>query len=427
MMRWFALLALFLPAIAQAQNERAPEVPELDVEVITAGGEAGSVFVQQQVLLKITLTSRHPFRTLQIETPRIGNAEAHVASRPKTREFSTYGGSGWRHQRITALFPLQSGTWTLPPVTASGSVQKPDGTTLGFETRSPARQIEVKPAHPYLNGFWWVAAEDIALSEEYSRDLSGLKIGDTVRRTVRMVARGTTAERLPELRQETTPGVSIHAVGGSQTSRFGPDGGIAEVTRSWAITVNSEDPVNIAPISVTWWHAGEARPASSGVPAGRIEPLAIDAAQLRADLLAEATAERETGTYLLLALLLVLALPVALLCLAALSALLPSRADLRLRRGLARAKPGEGTRAIVRWGQSSVDASVRTVGDLIRHAPPDIAAVLRRAQRSAYGGEDARGPALRPLLRWSRRERLKRLVSAVVRSAGSTLSGVPGA
>lgn len=423
MIRVLVFLLIILPGFALAQNERAPEVPELAVEVIVAGGDGAAVYVQQQVLLKITLISRHPFRTLQIESPSIENAEMHVASRARTREFSTYGGSGWRHQRITALFPLRSGEWSLPSITASGSVVAPDGSVRGFEATSPARRIEVQPAHPYLNGFWWIPAEEVALTETYSRDLAGMKIGDTVRRTVRMIAKGTTAERLPELRQETTPGISVHEAGGSQTTRFTPDGGTAEIVRSWDITVNSEDPVNIAPVSVTWWHTGESRPASSGVQAGRIEPLAIDAEKLRADLMAEAAAARDSSAYALVALVVLMALPVAFLGTAFLLAAIPSGADLRLQRQVKTSRVEGLANALVRWGRSSIDPSIRTIGDLIRRAPTQVSEALRGVQSMAYGNSKAPVADLRALLRWSRHVRLLRLRLFIAGLARKALGG----
>lgn len=427
MMRWLLALFCLLPTLGQAQNERAPEVPELKVEAIVAGGDGTQIFVQQQLLLKITLTSRHPFKTLQIESPAIENAQAHVASRARTREFSTYGGSGWRHQRITALFPLRSGLWILPQITATGSVVLPDGTVRGFESRSAQSRIEVQPAHPYLNGFWWVAAEDISLTEEWSKDLSTLKIGDTVRRTIRMTATGTTAERLPALEMTTTPGISVHKAGENHTTRFTPDGAIAEVIGLWDITVNSEDPVNIAPVSVTWWHTGEVRPASSGVPAGRIEPLAVDGKLLRAELLAEAASEQESKTFVLLALMIFVSAPLVLFGLAVLSALLPTAADLRLWLRLRSRSDSGLVRAVIQWGRRSVDPQIRTVGHVTMLAPTDVAEILHAIQRSVYGQEQLHRTDHWKLMRWSRKLRLQRLRSGLGRLIdwviGSTASG----
>lgn len=426
-MRLLAFLLCLLPAAAHAQNERAPEIPELKVEVITAGGEGAPVYVQQQVLLKVTLISRFPFKTLQIETPLIANAETHVASRAKTSEFSTYGGSGWRHQRISALFPRNSGTWILPSITATGAATRPDGTTLGFELVSPPHRIDVQPAHPYLNGFWWVAAEDISLSEEWSRDLTTMKIGDTVRRTVRIIATGTTDERLPDVQQRTTPGLSVHDAGGTRTTRFTPGGAIAEVRRSWDITVNTDDPVNIAPISVSWWHTGESRPASSGTPAGRIEPLAIDGRKLRADLLAEATAERDSRAYLLLGLVILLASPAVILACLALAACLPTWADFQLHRALRRAATNDCAPSVVRWGRSAIHPSIRTMGEIAHLAPPEAARLLRALQTAAYGAKVTGAADLTQLTRWSRRVRLQRLRLRLARltnlAAGNAGSG----
>lgn len=405
-----ALLCLW-SAGAGAQNERAPETPELAVELITAGGAGGQTYVQQQVLLKITLISRYPFKTLQIETPGIEDAEIHVASRARTREFSTYGGSGWRHERISALFPVRSGVWKIPAITASGSVVGPDGVTLDFATASQASILDVRPAHPHLNGFWWVAAQEISLSDEWSRDIATVQIGDTVRRTVLMKASGTTADRLPELVQNVTPGAVFADAGETSTTRFTPEGAVAEVSRSWDITITSDNPVNIAPVSITWWHTGDARPANSGVPAIRIEPLAVNADQLRAHLLAEAAARKDNSALMLLVLVALLAVPVLLLATTLLLAILPTRADLRLRNGLRQGSFQRDAKALVAWGRATVDPTVSTLQGLAVNAPPTAAHILQGLESGTYGlGATPKRTGAGAFLKWSRQARITRLM-----------------
>lgn len=407
------LIVCLLPLSALAQNERAPEVPKLSVEVITAGGATGAVYVQQQVLLKVTLISRYPFKTLQIETPKIADVETHVASRARTREFSTYGGSGWRHERVSALFPLRSGSWTIPAITATGSVAGPDGATLGFEATSEARLLDIQPAHPYLNGFWWIAANEVSLSEEWSADIASVRIGDTVRRTIRMTATGTTADRLPELTQNIAPGAIFADVGGERRTRFTPEGAIAEVSRSWDITVNSDNPVNIPPVSVTWWHTGESRPAGSGVPAARIEPLAVDADQLRAELLAEATASKDTSTLMLLILAALIAAPALAIALAFLLASLPTRTDLRLRKSLRHGAVGQQPEAVIRWGKNTIAPEVSTLRALASIAPPKAATVLQNLEGAVYGRAEAPTPDPLAFIQWSRNQRMGRIRSRI--------------
>lgn len=417
------LALLAWPLTVTAQNERAPEVPELAVEIVTAMATDSSIFVQQQVLVRISLVSRHPFRTLQVDMPVIAGAEVHTASRARTREFATYGGSGWRHQRVLALFPTASGTLQVPPVRASGSVERPDGTVIAFSSESTARMLEVLPAHRYLNGFWWVAAESLTLEEAWSREIASLRIGDTVRRTVTMVAKGVTADRLPELVQPITPGARIVAAGEERRTRFAPDGATAEVTRSWDITVDSDSPVNVPPVSVTWWNTVESRPASTGVSAARIEPLAIDAEKLRAALMAEAAADRSRDRLVLYLLAALVLLPVSLLLVAILLALAPRPADLRLRRDLRRGGDIAQARAVVTWARATVVPDARTLRDVAAVAPRPVRPVLSDMERGAYGGAGGAAADAGILTRWSRQWRLRgvrhRIVGLLLSVAGA--------
>lgn len=410
-MKWLLgmICILLCPLVAVAQNERAPDVPELQVEIVTAGEPGGAIFVQQQVLLRITLVSRFPFRSLRIDVPEIADAERHVASRPRTSEFSTYGGSGWRHQRVIALFPTRSGVLEIPAIRATGAVERADGTSVGFLDKSEARVLQVQPAHRYLNGFWWVAADRIELADDWSKDVTSLRIGDTVRRTVTMLADGVTAERLPELVQRNTPGARIVAVAGERRTRFTPGGATAEVTRSWDITVETESAVNIPPVSVTWWNTAESRPAGSGVPAARIEPLAVDADKLRAELMAEAAARRDQDTFYLILLAAILVIPMAILAGAFLLAAMPSMADLRLRWQL-RTVSGIGkARALVKWARSTVAPDALTLGDIAATAPPAVTAALGRIEAATFGHEAEQALETAVFSRWSRHVRLQRV------------------
>ncbi len=418
-MKWLLgmICILVWPLVVVAQNERAPDVPELQVDVVTAGEPGGAIFVQQQVLLRITLVSRFPFRKLRIDVPEIADTERHVASRPRTSEFSTYGGSGWRHQRVIALFPSRSGVLEIPSVRAEGAVERADGTNVDFIDASEARVLEVRPAHRYLNGFWWVAADRIELADDWSKDVASLRIGDTVRRTVTMLAEGVTADRLPELVQRDTPGARIVAVAGARRTRFTPGGATAEVTRSWDITVETESAVNVPPVSVTWWNTSESRPAASGIPAARIEPLAVDADRLRAELMAEAAARRDQGAFYLALLVVILVLPVTVLVGAFLLAALPSMPDLRLRWRLRTGSGIEKTRALVTWARSTVAPDALTLGEIAADAPSAVSTALRKIEAATFGQEAEQAPDSTVFPRWSRQVRLQRLwdhVSSII-------------
>jgi len=410
-MKWIVgmICILVWPLVAVAQNERAPDVPELQVEVVTAGEPGGAIFVQQQVLLRITLVSRFPFRSLRIDVPEIADTERHVASRPRTSEFSTYGGSGWRHQRVIALFPSRSGVLEIPAVRAAGVVERADGTIAEFRDESEVRVLEVQPAHRYLNGFWWVVADRIELTDDWSKDVASLRIGDTVRRTVTMLAEGVTAERLPELVQRDTPGARIVAVAGERRTRFTPGGATAEITRSWDITVETESAVNIPPVSVTWWNTIESRPAGSGVPAARIEPLAVDVDKLRAELMAEAAARRDQGTFYLILLAGVIVIPLTGLVGAFLLAAMPSMADLRLRWQMRTGSGIEKARALVSWARSTVAPDALTLGDIAAVAPPAVTTSLRKIEAATFGKEAEMAAESAAFSRWSRRVRMRRV------------------
>ncbi len=150
-MKWLlgVICILLCPPLAVAQNERAPDVPELQVEIVTAGEPGGAIFVQQQVLLRITLVSRFPFWSLRIETPEI--ADAGTACRLPSA-----------HQRILHIWrvglaaparhrpvPTRSGTLEIPAIRAAPVLWFcRTAPVSGSGPVAQSRVLQVQPAHP---------------------------------------------------------------------------------------------------------------------------------------------------------------------------------------------------------------------------------------------------------------------------------------
>ncbi|MEZ5824938.1 MAG: hypothetical protein R3C97_09405 [Geminicoccaceae bacterium] len=282
----------------------------------------------------VQLISRDPFIELKLDIPEIGGVERITALAPKTGEFDTYGGEGYLHETVLALFPQESGTLHIPAFVAKGRVEDRNGDYVEFSSATPETDISVHPALELGDAggreLWWLPSPSVRIEEDWSIPLDRLHIGDVVRRTVRIIADGARAEQLPMLVHRITPGITL--IEGPRYVRTLLDGAgvTGELVQSWDIRVDSEYPVHFAPISVEYYDTVEKRFDRVHALAARIEPLPVDAATRRQTLMAEAVERHDRANRAIAMLVAALAFAATALMLLLLWIFRPGRSPARL-------------------------------------------------------------------------------------------------
>jgi len=112
-------------------------------------------------------------------------------------------------ERKYAIFPQQSGLFTIAPLTLTTEVVSgPRSRFNGFfnrqmtETRrisSKALTFNVLPVPIDFTGSAWLSAQSLELTENWSDNSLQTKVGEPLTRTIRLVAKGATVGQLPEL------------------------------------------------------------------------------------------------------------------------------------------------------------------------------------------------------------------------------------
>lgn len=166
-------------------------------------------YVQSQVLYTLKL-----YRRVQITQASLNEPEFKDGLVEKLGEDSTYstqvnGMDYWVTERKYAIFPQQSGVFTIPPLTLTAEVvgeQRPQFN--GFfnrqmtETRrvsSEAITLNVQPQPDSFKDPAWLSAESLQLKETWSSNDLKTKVGEPLTRTITLIAKGSTVGQLPEL------------------------------------------------------------------------------------------------------------------------------------------------------------------------------------------------------------------------------------
>lgn len=211
-MRHSLLLLLMLFAPLLQSNELAPQLQNDQIRVRSwLAGEAPYT-VRAMLPLHIEVASRQRFakgsRVLRLEIPG-----AIVMQRERFAVNSTRweNGEQWAVQVWTvALYPQRAGQLYVPAQSLSVSVTQSDGTALAGTVSAPALQALVKWPDGLGADDEWIASPAVTLSQQFDRELSGLKRGDVLRRVIDIEAEDVAAMMLPGISDQAQPGLAIY-------------------------------------------------------------------------------------------------------------------------------------------------------------------------------------------------------------------------
>ena len=162
------IMLLTLTGAAVAQQVAIPVSPQLRVIVEPNHVLRNGAYVQGQVLLRVLLASPHPFAAIDFSMPEIAGARVVTLFAPKTRTIHVYDKTGYAYETRLSLFPEQSGTLVIPPITIIGSVTNEEGERELFDLSKPAVEILVHPINRALEDTWWMVADPVEISEEWT-------------------------------------------------------------------------------------------------------------------------------------------------------------------------------------------------------------------------------------------------------------------
>ncbi len=184
-----------------------------------------------------------------------------------------------------AVYPQRSGTLTFKPVLFEGRISSGRRSSSLFDQfmqsgtlkrlRSKSASVEIKPRAANIPANAWLPAEKVTIDEEWSEEVTGLRTGEPVTRTLTVRAVGLTGEQLTDPDFVDVRGIKQYpdkAVVENQRKRDG-------ITGSRQIKVamipTQAGRYVIPEISIPWWNTRTGKQEFARLPETVIEASGI--------------------------------------------------------------------------------------------------------------------------------------------------------
>ena len=274
---------------ATASQPGAPLYLETEVEP-----HGASTFVQQQIQYTTRLYYSMPLIDGSLGDPEPEHAVVERLGEDKHYQTTVKGQRYEVIERNYAIFPEQSGTFTIPPVSFTGRMatggptrrpfgrmdsmieqffgRDPFGNGSFFATpfgdsgkrvhaRGEAVTMEVKPHPASYSAATWLPGEDLVLHDSWASQPPEFRVGEPVTRVISIDAKGLAASHLPEVAMPAIANMRIYPEQPVRESRT--DGAVVygHSEQSFAYVPQQAGRVTLPEIRLNWWDikSGKAR------------------------------------------------------------------------------------------------------------------------------------------------------------------------
>ena len=167
-----------------------------------AGDSSSGFSVNEQIILYIEVATPRWFTGgTRIESVEIPNVIAKQRNQLATNYTERKGGQTWSRQRweIT-LYPVKSGTFTVPSLAVNVQVSAPDGSNVSGNLYTQPMNFNVSlPSGLLSEDTPWFTATNVDVKQEWSQSSDELKVGDAITRKVTVSAKNSLSVLLPDL------------------------------------------------------------------------------------------------------------------------------------------------------------------------------------------------------------------------------------
>ncbi|PSW13179.1 hypothetical protein C9J01_09985 [Photobacterium rosenbergii] len=161
-----------------------------------------SFSVNEQIILYVEVATPRWFTGgTRIESVEIPNVIAKQRNQLATNYTERKGGQTWSRQRweIT-LYPVKSGTFTVPSLAVNVQVSAPDGSNVSGNLYTQPMNFNVSlPSGLLSDDTPWFTATHVDVKQEWSQSSDELKVGDAITRKVTVNAQDSLSVLLPNL------------------------------------------------------------------------------------------------------------------------------------------------------------------------------------------------------------------------------------
>ncbi|MFN2288816.1 MAG: BatD family protein [Chromatocurvus sp.] len=244
--------------IALEVEEATADAGEERVVSFTASVDSDSVYVQQQIILTLTLEQGIALDDRSVTELDLDNAYVKPLGQ-NSYQRSSGGRRRLVHEIRYAVFPEQSGTLTIPAQTFAGRARRGSRSLFDLDsgrriTRdSEAITIEVRPRPSSFPDTVWLPASELEIEESWSREPDDMTTGDSVTRTVTVTATGLQGAQLPPLDFPDLSGFKYYPDKPSIEEAEADTGIVGLRTDSAALVPVRPGVYRIPEVRIPWW------------------------------------------------------------------------------------------------------------------------------------------------------------------------------
>lgn len=261
-----------------SRNNDANKDAELFIEVEATPSTA---YVQQQIIYSVRFFRAVSINAASMSEPSISDAEVVIEKLGDDTSYETYR-NGRRYvviERKYALFPQQSGSITIEPITLDAQVAissrrafDPFGqnsTTKRLKSDNITLNIEPIPAT--MHGNIWLPSSDLKMTENWSQQPPEFIVGEPITRTLTLKAEGLTAAQLPSLAMTDTQDFKTYPDQPRMNDKRGSRGISGTRQEKIALIPTRAGQLTLPAIEINWWNINSNKLETITLPARSIQ------------------------------------------------------------------------------------------------------------------------------------------------------------
>jgi hypothetical protein len=228
---------------------------------LEASMEQQQLYVQQLSYYQVTIYFSGDLQRGSLSEPQMDNASiTQVGQDAEGSELV----NGVRYRTITrryAITPQRSGNFTISPPTFSGEMIDRDSARYSYFARTKSVVQQAQPVDVTVSAIPdtfpgdWLVAGLVTLTEEWSPDITELKQGEPVTRTITLSAVDVAENQLPELKQGFPEGIRLYQEQPQTKSAERNGRLVAQKVFTSAVIANKAGKLELPEVILPWWNS----------------------------------------------------------------------------------------------------------------------------------------------------------------------------
>lgn len=246
----------------QSTTSTAP-LPEL---FLTLEADDKTPYVQQEVLLTLTIHHKRPLQSGQLSPLELPNAVI-TEIKEQTEDYRLIQGQSFSTLTVHYLItPQKSGPMEVGPIRLVAELSQNSGRGSGFRSRFFNRSdrrvagsdpliLDVLPKpSSYPKNAAWMPAKSLMLSDDWSENSNKATIGEAITRSVNLKVEGQTARILPEFTYPPQSNAKVYADQSHTEEDATKKGTHSQKSFSIAIVPTGPGTISLPEQKVYWWN-----------------------------------------------------------------------------------------------------------------------------------------------------------------------------